>query len=92
MAMSFPPVTGAQGNTVVYSEEVRVSGLPLGAREAQIIGNDGELQINAREWAKKDTVQNGDTLRLRVKTPDTAQGETIEVTVALPAVGYLTFS
>ena len=92
MAMSFPPVTGAQGNTVVYSEEVRVSGLPLGAREAQIIGNDGELQINAREWAKKDTVQNGDTLRLRVKTPDTAQGETIEVTVALPAVGYLTWS
>lgn len=89
MGLNFTPVVNAAANTLVTSASATVSGLTLGTKVIQIVSPSGQLSVNGRAWATNDVVQNGDTVRLRVTTPNSELGEVTTVTVDVQSLGYI---
>lgn len=89
MGLVFTPVLDAAPNTLITSASATVSGLTLGTKVIQIIGGVGQLSVSGRAWGTNDVVQNGDTVRLRVTTPNSELGEVTTVTVDVQSLGYI---
>ena len=87
MSIAFTPVLNAPDGTLVESNTVVISGLPVGTKLAQIIG-DGEFTVNGTDWVTTSDVQNGTPVRLRVNTPPGELGQVTTVTISIPSLGY----
>lgn len=91
MGLVFTPVIDALAGTLITSDPAVVSGLTLGTKSIQIIG-DGQLSINNGAWGTNGVVQNGTSVRLRTSTPAGELGQITTVTVDLQSIGYIEWS